>query len=108
MRETTLSAYAHQEVPFERLVEELSPERDLSRPPLVQVLFALQNAPWGPLELPGLALATGGVETETAKLELTCTFTETAAGLAGVARIQPRPVRGGVRSSVWRSTSRAC
>ncbi|HSK77358.1 MAG TPA: amino acid adenylation domain-containing protein, partial [Thermoanaerobaculia bacterium] len=83
VRETTLSAYAHQEVPFERLVEELAPERDLSRPPLVQVLFALQNAPSGPLELPGLALAASPVETGTAKFELGCTLAETEQGLEG-------------------------
>ncbi|MBW8879229.1 MAG: amino acid adenylation domain-containing protein, partial [Acidobacteria bacterium] len=84
VRETTLSAYAHQEVPFERLVEDLSPERDLSRPPLVQVLLSLQNAPSGPLELPGLALTASGVTTETAKLDLSCTLTETDRGLAGM------------------------
>ncbi|HSG39393.1 MAG TPA: amino acid adenylation domain-containing protein, partial [Thermoanaerobaculia bacterium] len=83
VRDTTLSAYAHQEVPFERLVEELAPGRDLSRSPLVQVLFSLQNAPSGPLELPDLALKAAGVDTGTAKLELTCTLTETAEGLAG-------------------------
>ena len=84
VRETTLSAYAHQEVPFERLVEELSPERDLSRPPLVQVLFSLQNAPSGPLVLPGLALTAMPVETGTAKFDLSCTLTETEGGLSGV------------------------
>jgi amino acid adenylation domain-containing protein len=83
VRETTLAAYAHQEVPFERLVEELAVERDLSRPPLVQVLLILQNAPAGPLELPGLALTASSVETGTAKLDLSCTFVETEQGLAG-------------------------
>ncbi|HSS49050.1 MAG TPA: amino acid adenylation domain-containing protein, partial [Thermoanaerobaculia bacterium] len=72
VRETTLSAYAHQEVPFERLVEELAPEQDLSRQPLVQVVFALQNAPSERLELPGLKLTALPVATGTAKFELTC------------------------------------
>jgi amino acid adenylation domain-containing protein len=83
VRETTLAAYAHQEVPFERLVEELAPERDLSRPPLVQVLFALQNAPAGPLVLPGLELRASAVDTGTAKVDLTFTLSETGGGLAG-------------------------
>jgi amino acid adenylation domain-containing protein len=82
VRETTLAAYAHQAVPFERLVEELVPERDLSRPPLVQILFS-QNAPATPLELPGLALTLAGVPTGAAKFELSCIVAETAVGLAG-------------------------
>src|SRR2546425_681719 len=82
MREVCLDAFAHQDLPFERLVEELRPSRDLSRNPLFQVMFALQNAPQQPLELPGVTLRPLDLGRSTALVELTLHVWETAAGLS--------------------------
>jgi amino acid adenylation domain-containing protein/FkbM family methyltransferase len=70
VRDACLEAYAFQDVPFEKLVEELRPERDLSHTPLFQVLFALHNALPMELELPGLTLSRLEPEGKTAKLDL--------------------------------------
>ncbi|WP_264935944.1 condensation domain-containing protein, partial [Streptomyces sp. A012304] len=70
VRETALGAYAHQDLPFENLVGEINPARSLSHHPLFQVMFALQNAPMGAFELPGLRVAPVTVPTGTAKFDL--------------------------------------
>jgi amino acid adenylation domain-containing protein len=85
VRETTIAAYAHQEVPFERLVEMLQPERHLGRSPLFQVMLALQNVPREVLELPGMRLEPLPVDAGTAKFELTVTLAEEGGALHGAA-----------------------
>ncbi|HEU0016458.1 MAG TPA: amino acid adenylation domain-containing protein [Longimicrobium sp.] len=70
VRETTLEAYAHQDLPFERVVEELQPERTLSHNPLFQVAFALQNVAMDPVSLPGLRLRLEDVDSGTSKFDM--------------------------------------
>jgi amino acid adenylation domain-containing protein len=81
MRETTLGAYAHQDVPFEQLVEALQPARSLAHSPLFQVMLSLQNAPLETMSLPGLELEPVGGEDTSAKFDLTLNVEEIAGGL---------------------------
>ena len=76
VREAALGAYAHQDVPFEHLVEVLNPARSLAHHPLFQVLLALQNAPEGDFEPAGLEVSEVVVSTGTAKLDLAITLAE--------------------------------
>jgi amino acid adenylation domain-containing protein len=71
IRRVALDAYSHQDLPFEKLVEELQPDRSLSHTPLFQVMFALQNFPMPNLEVAGLNLQVQEVDTGTAKFDLT-------------------------------------
>ena len=75
-REVTLGAYAHQDLPFERLVDELQPVRDMSHSPLFQVMFALQNMRLGELTLPRLKVQPLALEARTAKFDLTLSMRE--------------------------------
>jgi len=82
VREVALGAYAHQDLPFEKLVEELNPAREMSHTPLFQVLFTLQNAPMQLLELSGLTLRSLAVDRRTAKFDWLLSMLDTEQGLA--------------------------
>jgi amino acid adenylation domain-containing protein len=84
VREVSLEAFAHQDVPFEKLVEELQPERNLSHSPFFQVLFHLQNALTEELCLPGLSVNVINSETKQAKYDLVLAAFEAEDGLKAV------------------------
>jgi amino acid adenylation domain-containing protein len=92
VRSMALSAYAHQNLPLEMLVEALQPERDLSHTPLFQVMFALQNPYLSEVELSGLSISSLPIQGATAKFDITLvmentgtsTTLSTGTGLVGV------------------------
>ncbi|WP_420126423.1 amino acid adenylation domain-containing protein [Longimicrobium sp.] len=84
VREATLGAYAHQDVPFEKLVAELQPERTLSHTPLFQVMFQLDKAGGGGGALPGLSARGASAEQASAQFDLSLELTTTPRGLRGV------------------------
>ncbi|MBS0261040.1 MAG: non-ribosomal peptide synthetase, partial [Planctomycetes bacterium] len=83
VRRTAIDAYAHQDLPFEKLVEELHPDRHLSHSPIFQVLFVLHPVARVPAEMAGIKLQPRPPEITTAKFDLTLSLEETARGLQG-------------------------
>ncbi|WP_157657032.1 condensation domain-containing protein, partial [Burkholderia ubonensis] len=83
IRQTTLDAYAHQELPFEQVVEVVQPVRSLSHSPLFQVMFTLQNTPHSELHLPGLSLASYPLPRATSQFDMSLSLEEHAGSLSG-------------------------
>lgn len=83
-RNTILDAFANQELPFEVLVEKLNLERDMSRSPLFQVMFSMQNVPIQSSQLPGITMTSIPVNSETAKFDLSLIMVDDAGQLSGV------------------------
>jgi amino acid adenylation domain-containing protein len=83
VRDAALQDYAHQDMPFVKIVELLQPERALSHNPLVQAMFILQNAPHEAFELPGLSARMREVDNRTAQFDLILSLRRTADGMAG-------------------------
>ncbi|MBD2309010.1 amino acid adenylation domain-containing protein [Chroococcidiopsis sp. FACHB-1243] len=83
VREVTLNAYAHQDLPFEKLVEELQPNRDLSRNPIFQVMFILQNAPTPVEEFSGLTLRTLEIDNGRSEFDISLSMSESQQELTG-------------------------
>ncbi|MFN6485608.1 amino acid adenylation domain-containing protein, partial [Nostoc sp. DedQUE02] len=81
VRQATLQAYAHPDLPFEELVKALQPQRNLSHTPLFQVMFVLQNAPISEVELAGLTLSSLPIQSATAKFDLALSMQNTPNGL---------------------------
>ena len=83
VRDTSLEAYGHQDVPFEQLVESLNPHRAAGRQSLFQVALVLQNNTSVPFDLPGLRVRAEQIPTGTARFDLSLSVTETADGISG-------------------------
>jgi amino acid adenylation domain-containing protein/non-ribosomal peptide synthase protein (TIGR01720 family) len=83
VKETVLGALSHQDLPFEDLVEQLQPERNLSQNPLFQVMFVLHNTPNQTTNLPGLKIEPLETEHSTSRFDISLDMYETPRGLSG-------------------------
>ena len=86
VKEVVLSGYAHQEVPFEQVVEALQPVRSLTHSPVFQVMLVMQNTPGGELRLPGLSLVPQGLPSEAAQFDLTLSVEESGEDIVEIGR----------------------
>ncbi|MEO7766559.1 MAG: amino acid adenylation domain-containing protein, partial [Ferruginibacter sp.] len=87
VKQTTLNAYEHQDIPFEKIVELLAKERDMSRSPVFQAMFVMQNTPAAPeLDLGDIILSREEFEHTTTQFEISLYFTNTSDGLEGSVR----------------------
>ncbi len=106
-RERAVDAYSHQDLPFEKLVEELQARRDLSRNPLFQVMFTLQNTREAELRLPGLAFTHLPLPRGTAKFDLTLFLAETDGQLDGSFEFSTDLFDASTDQAGWRGISAA-
>ena len=86
VREVALEAYAHQETPFDKIVEAIKPDRELDRNPLFQVMFGFQNTPTQPIELPGLSIGRMGIDNKTSVFDLSLYMSRQGSKLVGAMR----------------------
>ncbi|GAX38392.1 non-ribosomal peptide synthetase [Nodularia sp. NIES-3585] len=83
VRKVALDAYSHQDFPFDKLVEEIQPERNLSYNPIFQVWFAFNNSPMPPLEIEELTMSISELDSETAQFDLSLDMVEQQEELVG-------------------------
>ena len=95
VRETSLAAFEHQDVPFERLVEELAPERSMARHPLFQVMLTVQNNAAAALDLPGVAAQGTASGAPMARFDLHVEVAEAVEAGGDPAGLRRRGDRGG-------------
>ena len=108
VRDVCLDAYAHQDLPFERLVQELQPERDVSRNPLFQVMFVLQNAPRPLAKVSDLSFRQMEIEHARSPFDLSLFLRERDGKVIGFFEYSTDLFESSRRSSGWSDTFKCC